>query len=355
MSHYNSYDSFKTKRSIEKKNRAKSVAENKEISSDFIIKEDFENSTGIVIETSYRNALVLYEGRIIEVFGMQKNIPCNQIMFPGDYVKLSSDKKHIEGVFERSTILSRDHTDSTRRSSVATNKIIAVNIDCAVIVVSAYSPPLHPKFIDRYLMILQDCGIEPIICLNKCDLKTIQDEQTLDIYRNLGIKVVETSAVKNLGIEDLKECIKNKRAIFVGHSGVGKSSLTNRLLNNDEIKTGCVGEKSLKGRHTTTTSKYYEWAENSSIIDTPGIRALDISKIKANEVQTYFTEFKNYLNCKYRTCDHVHIEKKDCGVKQAVERGDIPLGRYESYRRIIDEINGENSKKNDTNENERML
>lgn len=131
--------------------------------------------------------------------------------------------------------------------------------------------------------------------------------------------------------------------------------MTNRLLNNNEIKTGTVGEKSLKGRHTTTTSKYYEWADGSSIIDTPGIRALDVSNIKAGEVQNFFSEFKDYLDCKYRTCDHVHIEKKDCGVKQAVERGDISFGRYDSYRRIIEEINGENTKKNGMSENERTL
>lgn len=355
MPHYNSYDSFKTKKSIEKKNRAKSVSENKEISSEFIIREGSKESAGIVIETSYRNAMVLYDGRIIEVFGMYKNIPCNQTVFPGDYVKISTNQKYIEGVFERNTILSREHRDSTRRSGVATNKIIAVNIDSAIIVVSAYSPPLHPKFIDRYLMVLQDCGIEPIICLNKCDLKTDNDEQILDIYRSLGVKVVETSALNNIGIEELKTCIKNKRAIFVGHSGVGKSSLTNRLLNNNVIKTGTVGEKSLKGRHTTTTSKYYEWADGSSIIDTPGIRALDVSNIKAGEVQNFFSEFKDYLDCKYRTCDHVHIEKKDCGVKQAVERGDISFGRYDSYKRIIEEINGENTKKNGMSENERTL
>lgn len=344
MPHYNSYESFKTKRSIDKKNRAKNNAENKDFCSGFTILGDVDKSAGIVIETSYKNALVFYNNQIIEVFGMQKNIACNKIVFPGDYVRISSNKKNIEGVFERTTILSRDHRDSTRRNGIITNKIIAVNIDVAVIVVSAYSPPLHSKFIDRYLMILQDCGIEPIICLNKCDLKTENDDKILDIYRKLGLKVVEVSALNNFGIDELKKCIINKRAIFVGHSGVGKSSLTNRLLDSYEIKTGLVGKKSLKGRHTTTTSKYYEWANNSSIIDTPGIRSLDVSNIKLNEIQNYFVEFKDYLTCKYRTCDHVHIDIKNCGIKQAVENGNISPNRYDSYKRIVEELLIESTK-----------
>ena len=181
MAHFESYDSFKTKKSIEKKNRAKEISFNKIISSSFFRQlNEMSFNCGVVVETSYRDAKVLFGDDIICVQGMFGNIPCNQVIFPGDKIELDKDSKKIIHVAERKTILSRDHKDSTRNSNVATNKIIATNIDTAVIVVSAYSPPLHPKFIDRYLMILQYSGIEPIICLNKSDLKTNEDEKVPD-------------------------------------------------------------------------------------------------------------------------------------------------------------------------------
>lgn len=347
MPHYESYQSFQTKKSIDKKNRAKEVSANKTIDDGFILpREEFMDADfAIVVETTYKEAKVLFKGEIITVFGMQRNVPCNQLVFPGDYVVLDGDNKKITNVLERSTILSRDHKDRARRSNVVLNKVIATNIDVAVIVVSAYSPPLHPKFIDRYLMILQNCEIEPIICLNKADLKTEHDEEVLDIYRALNIPVVETSALNNAGIEELKTYLYNKRAIFVGHSGVGKSTLTNALMNFNEIKTGDVGDKSLRGRHTTTSSKFYCWSENSSIIDTPGIRALDVSSFQPSEIQYYFSEFADYSNCKYRSCDHVNVPICDCGIKTAVEEGLISYSRYESYVRIIEDL--QYSKKKD--------
>ena len=347
MPHYESYQSFQTKKSIDKKNRAKEVSANKTVDEGFVLpREEFlDPDFAIVIETTYKEAKVIFKGEIITVYGMQRNIPCNQLVFPGDYVVLDRDNKKITNVIERSTILSRDHKDRARRSNVVLNKVIATNIDVAVIVVSAYSPPLHPKFIDRYLMILQNCEIEPIICLNKADLKTEQDEEVLDIYRSLNIPVVETSALNNYGIEELKTYLYNKRAIFVGHSGVGKSTLTNALMNFDEIKTGNVGDKSLRGRHTTTSSKFYYWDNNSSVIDTPGIRSLDVSSFQPSEIQYYFSEFLEHSNCKYRSCDHVNVKVEDCGIKTAVKEGLISVSRYESYARIIEDLNP--SKKND--------
>lgn len=346
MPHYESYQSFQTKKSIDKKNRAKEASVNKTIEDGFVLpRKEFMNSDlAIVIETTYKEAKVLFKGEIVSVYGMQRNIPCNQLVFPGDYVVLDKENNKITNVIERTTVLSRDHKDRSRKSNVVLNKVIATNIDVAVIVVSAYSPPLHPKFIDRYLMILQNCEIDPIICLNKADLKTQHDEEVLDIYRDLNIPVIETSALNNNGIENLKNYLYNKRAIFVGHSGVGKSTLTNALMNFNEIKTGNVGDKSLRGRHTTTSSKFYCWDDNSSIIDTPGIRALDISSFQPTEVQYFFPEFLNYVNCKYRSCNHVDVKTEDCGVKTAVKEGLIKLSRYESYARIMEDLT-QNEKK----------
>ena len=342
MTHYNSYDSFKTKRSIESKKNAKEISAKKVVDSSFVLPQNSEvKNEATVINSSYKTADVLFNSSTITVFGMQGNIPCNQLVFPGDKVILDDKLKKITNVIERKTILSRDHKDSSRRSNVATNKILATNIDIAVIVVSAFSPPLHPKFIDRYLIILQNSGIYPIICLNKSDLISPEEEKILDIYRKLDLKVIETSTYTNQGIDELKNIIRGKQAIFVGHSGVGKSSLTNKLMGFDIIKTNDVRQKDLKGRHTTTSSHYYVWEKDSTIIDTPGIRSLDISNFTQEEIEEYFYEFSAHKNCKYKLCNHIDAPEKDCSVKQAVTNGDISSSRYDSYVRIIKDLNSD--------------
>lgn len=141
-----------------------------------------------------------------------------------------------------------------------------------------------------------------------------------------------------LGIDELKKYLKGKQAIFVGNSGVGKSSLTNALLSDDSIKTGNVSDKSKRGRHTTTSSKYYLWDNNSSIIDTPGIRSLDVSNFNPIEIQQYFPEFKNSNKCKYSDCLHFHEPINSCFIKQEVINGYININRYISYLRIMSDI-----------------
>ena len=138
---------------------------------------------------------------------------------------------------------------------------------------------------------------------------------------------------------ELKSYLYNKQAIFVGNSGVGKSSLTNAIMEEGDIKTSHVSDKSKRGRHTTTTSKYYVWEDNSSIIDTPGIRSLDVSTFSPIEIQDYFPELDNWkVRCKYSDCIHYKEPYDSCMVKQAVASGLINLNRYESYLRIIGDL-----------------
>jgi len=188
-------------------------------------------------------------------------------------------------------------------------------------------------------MILENSKIPAIICLNKCDLKTEEEKKIISRYRDLGIKVIETSTYKNIGINELKSELKNKQAIFVGNSGVGKSSLTNAIMNDNEVKTGHVSDKSKRGRHTTTTSKYYVWKTNSSIIDTPGIRSLDVSSFTPIEIQDYFSEFINWQDkCKFDDCLHFNEPNNSCMVKQGVLSGLISIDRYESYLKIMSTV-----------------
>lgn len=338
MPHYNAYTSFKTKKSIKKKELIKEK-QNKQINlpNDFIIEES--KNYGIVLEVKYETAYVLYNDEIIKTtLKKEINLVCNKIIFPGDKVILEKNNQSyvITNLLKRTSILSRVKKDSTRLNDQGTTKNIASNIDLAVIVASAKDPALHPKFIDRYLLLLENSNIPTIICLNKSDLKTEETTKILDIYRNLGIKVIETSTYTNQGITNLKEELRGKQAIFVGNSGVGKSSLTNALMDTETIKTSAISSKSKRGRHTTTSSKYYIWDEDSSIIDTPGIRSLDVSNLNPIEIQNYFKEFSNIKEkCKYKNCLHYQEPTAACTIKQAVENNTINKNRYQSYLRIL--------------------
>lgn len=338
MSHYNAYASFKTKKSIEKKEIIKEK-QNKQIilPTDFIIEKS--SNYGIVLEVKYKTAYVLYNNEIISAT-LKKGINtiCNKIIFPGDKVIIEKAKTSytITNLLKRTSILSRVKKDSTRLNDLGTTKNIASNIDLAVIVASAKDPALHPKFIDRYLLLLENSNIPTIICLNKSDLKTEETEKILGVYRNLGLKVIETSTYTNQGITNLKEELRGKQAIFIGNSGVGKSSLTNALMDTETIKTSTISSKSKRGRHTTTSSKYYIWDEDSSIIDTPGIRSLDVSNLNPIEIQNYFKEFSNIKEkCKYKNCLHYQEPTASCTIKQAVENNTINKNRYQSYLRIL--------------------
>lgn len=338
MSHYNAYASFKTKKSIEKKELIKEK-QNKQIilPTDFIIEKS--SNYGIVLEVKYKTAYVLYNNEIISAT-LKKGINtiCNKIIFPGDKVIVEKAKTSytITNLLKRTSILSRVKKDGTRLNNLGTTKNIASNIDLAVIVASAKDPVLHPKFIDRYLLLLENSNIPTIICLNKSDLKTEETEKILGVYRNLGLKVIETSTYTNQGITNLKEELRGKQAIFIGNSGVGKSSLTNALMDTETIKTSTISSKSKRGRHTTTSSKYYIWDEDSSIIDTPGIRSLDVSNLNPIEIQNYFKEFSNIKEkCKYKNCLHYQEPTSACTIKQAVENNTINKNRYQSYLRIL--------------------
>lgn len=150
--------------------------------------------------------------------------------------------------------------------------------------------------------------------------------------------MIETSTMLNIGIDNLKKQLKGKQSIFVGHSGVGKSSLVNAIMNISEIKVGSVGEKTGKGCHTTT-SKFYKWNDTSSIIDTPGIRSLDISHFNVYDIQNYFPEFMELKDkCKYNDCLHYEEAASDCFVKQYVNNKQINTERYESYAKMVSEL-----------------
>lgn len=303
----------------------------------FISEEN--NNYGIVIETNYNEAEILYEGKLLRTkLDKSFNTICNKTIYTGDKVILNKKDFSIEKIVRRKNMLCREKHDGSKINDFGITKVVATNIDLAVIVVSAHEPPLHPKFIDRYFILLKSNNIPFVIVMNKCDLKT-QEERILNIYKDLDITVIETSTNLNIGISELKNILKGKQSILVGHSGVGKSSLVNAIMQSNNIKVGSVGEKTGKGCHTTTTSKYYKWNDNSAIIDTPGIRSLDISNFNLDDIQNYFPEFiKLKDKCKYNNCLHYEESINDCSIKRGVRDKTISEERYESYAKIISEL-----------------
>lgn len=286
------------------------------------------NNIGIVVEVNLDKVIIFYNNSLHEII---KN---KNILYPGDKVSIKNNK--IINILPRKNILSRNKKDNTSKKEKLNNKVIATNIDLAIIVVSSKEPPLHPKLIDRYIILLKENNIPYIICINKSDLIDKNINKIIKIYEKINIPIIKTSTITKEGIDKLRTLIKNKQSILVGHSGVGKSSLINTLLNKNITKTGKLSHQ--KGCHTTTKTKYYKIDEYTSILDTPGIKSLDLSYLKKDSLKNYFEEFIPYNNlCKYKNCLHQDEPISTCKIKQLVKDEQISKERYESYLKILNE------------------
>ena len=175
----------------------------------------------------------------------------------GDQVTFSPERRRIEEIQPRRTVLSRTDPHNPR-----IQRVIAANVDIVVNVVSLKTPPLHPGLIDRYLIAIGKSGAAPLICVNKVDLQASPEElDPMRPYQDVGIPVIFCSAATGAGLAELSEALAGKLCVFAGHSGVGKSSLLNALDPKLEIATGSVSSANAKGRHTTTSSALYRFAK----------------------------------------------------------------------------------------------
>jgi ribosome biogenesis GTPase / thiamine phosphate phosphatase len=223
-----------------------------------------------------------------------------------------------------------------RRSGRRTHTMVA-NVDQAIIVSSARQPLPRPNLIDRYIVAAHFGGITPIVCMNKIDLAEDDLPDTLlDRYTQLGYRAVAASTVTGEGVEELRNILKDKESVLAGQSGVGKSSLLNAVQPGLGLKVGKVAEQSEKGRHTTTTATLIRLEMGGYVVDTPGIRAFDLTLVPAGELEAYFVEFVPHVaGCKFPDCTHTH--ETACAIKAAVERGEIDPERYESYLHIFED------------------
>ncbi|MDD4235715.1 MAG: ribosome small subunit-dependent GTPase A [Bacteroidales bacterium] len=254
----------------------------------------------------------------------------------GDWVICSIDGENgiIESVKKRKNFLIRKATNLSRKTH-----IIAANIDQALLVVTPRSPQTTTVFIDRFLVSAEAYNIPVILIFNKTDLYS---EEDLDVvaywmatYHEIGYKVLNTSAAKNQNITKFQDILKDKVSVISGHSGVGKSSLINKVDESLRLKTAEISFAHNTGKHTTSYAQMLKLSFGGYIVDTPGIRAFGLIDLNLNEIWHYFPEmFEIGKNCQYYNCTHVH--EPGCKVIEAVETGEIALSRYESYLNIIE-------------------
>ena len=245
------------------------------------------------------------------------------IPLAGDMVQITVEKGRgmVERILER-----KNHFI---RPAVA-------NVDILVVFAANVNPVTKPFLIDRVAAIAGDQEVPVCICVNKCDLDPAQD--LAGIYRNAGFTVIQTSAETGEGVEELRSLLKGKFAAFTGNSGVGKSSILNRLAPELGLKTGEVSEKLGRGRHTTRHVALYQLDENTYVADTPGFSSFDTDQmdvILKENLQFAFPDFGPYIGkCQFHDCSH--RKEPGCAVTAALAAGDLEPTRYDSYLRLYE-------------------
>ena len=216
-------------------------------------------------------------------------------------------------------------------------QIIAANLDQAFLVVTLASPVTSLGFIDRFLVTAEAYDVPARIIFNKLDLFSDEGLEVLQefqsIYTRIGYPCYQVSGLEGTHVDMLLQEMAHKKTLITGHSGVGKSTLINRLVPDADLKTGAISSFSEKGKHTTTFAEMIPLAGGGFIIDTPGIQELGVVDIEQHELAHFFPEFRERLNqCRYHNCRH--INEPGCVILEAVEDGDIEVSRYQNYLSI---------------------
>lgn len=263
---------------------------------------------------------------------LRQNLP---LLVTGDRVVWQTTEEGgvVSALLPRRSVLSRPDNHGVQ-------KPVASNID-QIMVVVAPMPEYSPELIDQYLAAAELTDITPVLIFNKIDLidETNQNsvDELLQRYHNIGYEVLETSTKLNHGLDNLRQQLKGRTSVFVGQSGVGKSSLVKALLPQYEISIGELSQQSGLGQHTTSTARLYHLPNGGALIDSPGVREFRLWPMGRKQLAHGFREFIPYLgHCRFRDCQHE--TEPQCSVREAVKKGKISERRLESYLRLCTQI-----------------
>lgn len=272
-----------------------------------------------------------------------KGIKSTNPVAVGDRVNFHREGEEavIDKIFDRKNYIIRRSINLSKQV-----QIIAANVDQLFLVVTLKNPQTYLGFVDRFLVGAEAYRIPVVLVYNKIDLLETEEEKAelekwQNIYDKAGYEQLFVSAEKEIGLEALKEKMKRRLSIFGGHSGVGKSTLINRLDPKLNLRTAEVSESHQSGRHTTTFAEMFELSFGAHIIDTPGIKGFGNVEMQKEHLSHYFPEMRSRMNeCKFNNC--IHIKEPNCAIKKAVANGEIAESRYFNYLSIYEEDESEN-------------
>lgn len=309
-------------------------------------------NNGIVVKSTGSHYVVQSDGNYLDCVARGKfrlsGLRTTNPIAVGDYVQIKEPEAEgepglITSIHSRKNYIIRRSVNLSKEAH-----IIAANLDQAVMVVTLSRPRTSMGFIDRFLVTAEAYHVPVVILVNKSDdITSLEEKADLailkDTFASAGYPVIAVSALQDESLDPLVNLLKDKVSLISGHSGVGKSTLINRLCPNLDLRTASISETHRKGQHTTTFAEMHSLPFGGSIIDTPGIKGFGLVDMEAEELPMLFPEMRRLLpECKFYNCRH--LNEPGCAVIKALENGQIFPSRYNSYLSMLEDMEGNTGK-----------